>query len=97
MKNGMAKPPCHTAPRTCSFEKKPAKSGTPASDSVPTRNTMAVCGILRARPPISATSLLPTAWMIAPAPRNSSALKMPCISRCRNPDAANPAPIAAIM
>ena len=34
------------------MEKKPPNSGMPASDSVPTRNTMAVCGIRRARPPM---------------------------------------------
>ena len=46
---------------------------------------------------MSATSLLPTAWITAPAPRNSSALKIPCVSRCENPAPASPAPMAAIM
>ena len=61
MKNGTANPPVHTAPSTSSFETNPAKSGTPASDSVPIRKTIAVCGIFRARPPIADRSLLWTA------------------------------------
>ena len=42
-------------------------------------------------------SLLWTAWITAPAPRKSSALKRPCVSRWKNPAAEKPAPIAAIM
>ena len=42
-------------------------------------------------------SLVPTAWITAPAPRKSSALKTPWVSRCRKPADAKPAPIAAIM
>ena len=42
-------------------------------------------------------SLVPTAWMTAPAARNKSALKSPCVSRCRNPAGDAPAPAAAIM
>ena len=87
----------HTPPSTASFEKNPASGGTPARASVPTMKTMPVCGIARKRPPIRKTSLVPTAWMTAPAARNRSALNRPCVSRCRNPAAAAPAPAAAIM
>ena len=97
MPNGTVSPPAHAAPRISSLEKKPAKNGMPASERVPTRNTMKVCGMRRASPPIAWMSLLPTAWMTAPAARKSSALKTPWVSRCRKPAPAKPAPIAAIM
>ena len=97
MANGIDSPPTQTPARISSFEKKPPKNGTPASDSVPMRNTIAVWGIVRTRPPMRKMSLVPTAWMTAPAPRKSSALKTPCVSRWRNPAHAKPAPIAAIM
>ena len=41
-------------------------------------------------------SLVPTAWMTAPAARKSSALNTPWVSRCRKPALANPAPIAPL-
>jgi NADH-quinone oxidoreductase subunit L len=42
-------------------------------------------------------SLLCTAWITEPAPRNSSALKSPWVRRWKKPAAANPAPMAVIM
>ena len=38
-------------------------------------------GIFRASPPISQMLLVCTAWITAPAPRNSSALKKACVNR----------------
>ena len=60
-------------------------------------NTMPVCGMARNNPPIRKMSLVPTAWMTAPAARKSSALKRPCVIRWRKPASAAPAPAAAIM
>ena len=91
------RPTAHTEASTASFEKNPASGHTPARASVPTMNTTPVCGITRQSPPMRKMSLVPTAWMTAPAPRKSSALKTPCVRRWKKPAALAPAPAAAIM
>ena len=86
-----------TPARIASLEKKPARGGSPASASVPTMKTTPVCGIARKSPPIRKMSFVPTAWITAPAPRNRSALKRPCVRRWSTLAYVAPAPAAAIM
>ena len=73
------------------------RAGCPPATACRSTKTIAVCGIRRARPPMCGRSLLPTAWITAPAPRKSSALNTPCVSRWKKPAAEKPAPIAVIM
>ena len=79
------------------MEKKPAKGQTPARARVPMTKVVAVWGIARRSPPIRNRSLVPTAWMTAPAARKSRALNTPWVSRWKKPANAAPAPAAAIM
>src|SRR5712692_6298107 len=96
MRKGPRSSASQTPARLASFEKKPASGGTPASASVPTTKTTPVCGILRKRPPIRKMSLVPTAWITAPAARKRSALNTPWVKRCRTLASAAPAPAAVI-
>ncbi len=67
------------------MEKNPAVSGNPASASDPMMNVTKVTGMWRRMPPMSLMSLECTAWISDPAPRNSSALKNPCVNRWKIP------------
>ncbi len=53
----------------------------PARAKVPTMKVRAVSCISPARPPISRMSWVCTAWMTAPEPRKSRALKKPWVHR----------------
>ena len=65
-----------------SFEKNPAKGGTPASASEPMIAVTHVMGMNLARPPILRMSCSWCSAMITePAHRNSSALKNACVVR----------------
>ena len=64
-----------------SLLKKPENGGIPDMARHATRNVMCVTGRYLRRPPMWLISLLCTAWMIAPAPRNRSALNMACVNR----------------
>ena len=56
-----------------------------------TRDVACVTGMYRRRPPMADISLECTAWMMHPAPRNSSALNMACVKRW-NIEAMYPSP-----
>ena len=68
-----------------SFDQKPASGGTPARASDPIRNVQNVMGNLFRSPPISLMLFECTAWITAPDPRNSSALKNAWVNRWKNP------------
>ena len=66
-----------------SLEKKPANGGTPMIARYPSPNVTKVTGSSERSPPkrrMSVSSL--QACMTDPAPRNSPALKNPCVIRC---------------
>ncbi|CDD24958.1 unknown [Alistipes sp. CAG:29] len=63
----------------------------PAMARQATRNVACVTGMYRRRPPMADISLECTAWMMHPAPRNSSALNMACVKRW-NIEAMYPSP-----
>ena len=64
------------AVRISSFEKKPEKGGIPAIAKHAIRKVMCVMGMYLRSQPMADISLLCTAWMIQPAPRNKSALNI---------------------
>ena len=64
-----------------SFDEKPEKNGIPAMARQEIRKVMCVTGIYLRRPPIADISLLCTAWIIHPAPRNRQALNMAWVKR----------------
>ena len=69
-----------------SLEKKPLQIGIPAIASTPATDTRCVNGMNLCRPPIRRTSCSScSAWITAPAARNSSALKKACVSRWNTP------------
>ena len=68
-----------------SFEKKPLSGQMPAMARQAMRNVMCVTGIYRRRPPMADISLLCTAWMMLPAPRNNNALNMAWVNRWNMP------------
>ena len=72
---------CIQAVRISSFEKKPENGGIPAIARQEIRNVMCVIGMYLRKPPIMAISLLCTAWMMQPAPRNRQALNMAWVNR----------------
>ena len=84
--NGTDEAAGHTAPRISSFETKPAKQRNAGerqrADQEHDQRSAASSAPGRPSP---ACRCVPTAWMTAPAPRNSSALKTPCVSRWRKP------------
>ena len=64
-----------------SFELKPEKKGIPAIAKQLMRKVILVIGMYLRRPPIIAISLLWTAWMIQPAPRNKQALNIAWVNK----------------
>ena len=86
-----------------SFEKKPANGQTPAIASVPIHIVIHVIGIHRRSPPMFRMSWASQsrcvwwnascmAWITAPEPRNSRALKNACVMRWKTPAAYAPTP-----
>ena len=70
------------AERISSLLKNPLKNGQPISASVPSRNVQYVTGIFVRKPPIfQMFCSWCMAWITAPAPRKSSALKNACVKR----------------
>ena len=82
---------------TPSLLQKPANGGTPASAPRPTTVHQNVTGMLRRSPPISDISVVPTAWITAPAARNSSALKAAWVSRWNRAADGEPTASAPVM
>ena len=69
-----------------SLEKNPAQMGMPEMARTPTPETMCVNGMDFRSPPIWRTSCSScSAWITAPAARNSSALKNAWVSRWNTP------------
>ena len=86
------------AARMASFEKKPARSGTPAIASVATRKVRYVVRIFEASPPIFRMSCSPpSAWMTDPDPRKRQALKKACVITWNIPATNAPTPHARNM
>ncbi|RAO48848.1 hypothetical protein PSN01_04719 [Micromonospora saelicesensis] len=82
---------------TPSLLQKPANGGTPASAPRPTTVHQNVTGMLRRSPPISDMRVVPTAWITAPAARNSSALKAAWVSRWNSAADGEPTASAPVM
>src|SRR4029453_7437031 len=81
--------------RISSFEKKPARPGTPAMARQPMNIVRWVTGMCLRSPPIFRMSCSPDmAWMTEPEPRNRSALKKACVIRWKTPAAKAPTPQA---
>src|SRR5512137_1499879 len=79
--------------RISSLEKNPENPGIPAMAMHPIRNVRYVWGILEKSWPIFRMSCSPLmAWITAPDPRNSSALKNACVYRWNTPAAYAPTP-----
>ena len=68
-----------------SLEKNPENGGMPAMARQAIRKVICVIGIYLRSPPIADISLLCTAWMMLPAPRNSNALNMACVNKWNIP------------
>ena len=89
-----AGPACRTAShapaRIWSLLKNPDSGGSPASAPSPIVIDQNVTGIAARSPPIRVIRLLPTAWMTAPAARNSSALNAAWVSRWNSAAAGTP-------
>ena len=78
--------------------KNPESGGTPAIASVPTIIVAKVTGRYCLSAPIRRMSCSPPMpWMTDPLPRNSSALKKPCVIRWNAPAAKAPTPVARNM
>ena len=73
------------AVRISSLEKNPENGGIPAMARHAMRNVICVMGIYFRSPPMADISLLCTAWMMLPAPRNSNALNMACVNKWNMP------------
>ena len=69
------------AAKISSFEKNPEKGGIPEIARQAIRNVQWVIGIYLRSPPIVDISLLCTAWMMQPAPKNNRALNMACVNK----------------
>ena len=67
-------------------------AGRPASAREPIRNVQNVIGIVFRRPPISLMLFECTAWITAPDPRNSSALKNAWVNRWKKAPSGRPDP-----
>ena len=74
-----------------SLLKNPEKGGMPEMARQATRKVACVTGRYLRSPPMWLISLLWTAWMMAPAPRNSKALNMAWVKRW-NMEAMYPSP-----
>ena len=92
-----AKPAFQASVRISSLDQNPASGAIPVRARAPTRKVTKVTGIARASPPISLMLLEWTAWMIAPAARNSRALKKAWVNRWKIPAEYPPTLRAAIM
>ncbi len=79
--------PAKAASRTRSLDQKPLKGGMPAIDRQPISITREVILSFLESPPMSRMSSVCTAWMTAPADRNSSALKKAWFMRWKVPAA----------
>ena len=79
--------------RSSSFDQNPASGKMPASASDPMSIVQNVIGIGFRRPPMSLMLFECTAWITAPAPRNSSALKNACVNRWKKPAVMPSSPI----
>ena len=69
------------AVRISSFEKKPENGGIPAMAKQAIKKVMCVIGMYLRKPTIALISLLCTAWMMLPAPRNNKALNMAWVNK----------------
>ena len=87
----------HTPPRIASFEKKPDERRHPRERQRADDEDMRRLRHRAGEAPHLKMSLVPTAWITAPAARNSRALKKPWVSRWKKPAPGAPAPAAAIM
>ena len=77
--------PSHDTATTCSFDRPPTTSGTPASESSPNRNDTRSSGVARALPRRALAAVPPAAIAAQPIARKSSALKMACDHRWNRP------------
>ena len=83
-----------------SFEKKPARGGSPASASVAMTKVTKVIGILRQRPPMSffmSKEWCEAEWLTEPAPRNRQALKNAWVKMWNTAGSQAPTPRPIIM
>jgi hypothetical protein len=97
---GAGPPPsvaCAAATRTFSFDQKPDSGGTPASAPRPIAIDQNVTGMCSRRPPIRDIEFVPTAWMTAPAARNSNALNAAWVSRWKSAAPGDPTASAPVM
>ena len=71
--------------RISSLDQNPAKGTMADRASEPTTNVQKVLGMYLRSPPMSDMLLECTAWIIAPAQRNSSDLKKAWVNRWKRP------------
>src|SRR5436305_543998 len=84
--------------RISSFEKKPARGGTPERASDEKRKVQKVQGIFALSPPIFRMSCSPPIpWITEPEPRKRQALKNAWVKRWKTPAAKAPTPTAMNM
>src|SRR3954452_15639289 len=88
---------CAAATSTFSLDQKPASGGIPARAPSPLTHDQNVTGMLRRRPPIRHIEFVSTAWITAPAARNSSALNAAWVSRWNSAAAGQPTASAPVM
>nr|BFE76720.1 hypothetical protein GCM10020092_100210 [Actinoplanes digitatis] len=79
------------------MDQKPARGGSPARAPRPITKDQNVTGRCARRPPIRDIRLVPTAWMMPPAARKSSALKAAWVSRWNRAAPGTPIARAPVM